>query len=44
MSSVKAIREAKSFHVAGEASRVADAKPAKHCVSLVVVHAAEQPS
>ena len=42
MSAVKAIREAKSFHVAGDASQLADAKPAKECVSLVVVHAADQ--
>ena len=43
MSAVKAIREAKSFQVAGDASQLADAKPAKQCVSLVVVHAADQP-
>ena len=43
MLAVKAIREAKPFHVAGDGSQFADAKPAKQCVSLVVVHAADQP-
>ena len=43
MSSVKVTREVKSSNNAGDVSQLADAKPAKQPVNLVVVHAADQP-
>ena len=43
MSAVKVIREVKSPKDAGDVSQLADAKQAKQFVSLVVVHAADQP-
>ena len=43
MSAVKVIREVKSPKDAGDVSQLADAKSAKQLVSLVVVHAADQP-
>ena len=43
MSTVKVIREVKSPKDAGDVSQLADAKSAKQLVSLVVVHAADQP-
>ena len=43
MSAVKVVREVKSSQVAGDVSQLADTKPGKQLVSLVVVHAADQP-
>ena len=43
MAAVKVIREVKSPKDASDASQLADAKSAKQLVSLVVVHAADQP-
>ena len=43
MSAVKVIREVKSPKDAGDVSQLADTKPAKQLVSLVVVHAADYP-
>ena len=43
MSAVKVIREIKSSKDSGDASQLADDRPVKQRVSLVVVHAADQP-
>ena len=43
MSAVKVVREIKSPKDSGDASQLADDGPAKQRVSLVVVHAADQP-
>ena len=43
MSTVKVLREVKSLQDAGDVLQLADAKQAKQRVSLVVVHAADQP-
>ena len=43
MSAVKVVREIKSSKDSGDASQLADDRPVKQRVSLVVVHAADQP-
>ena len=43
MSTVKIVREVKSLQDTGDASQFADARQAKQLVSLVVVHATDQP-
>ena len=43
MSAVNVVREIKSSKDSGDASQLADDRPVKQLVSLVVVHAADQP-
>ena len=43
MSAVKVVREIQSSKDSGDASQLADDRPVKQRVSLVVVHAADQP-
>ena len=43
MSAVKVVRDIKSSKDSGDASQLADDRPAKQRVGLVVVHAADQP-